>query len=217
MWGDTVEEVYEKCNDILDLLLASAPGSKLKDFIKSVTFVGGSIFDNKELLKVDPGYLGNLNAQDADDKARLLGGNWKISSKGNDIYDQVKFGDIFTNSYVHGEGMKFITTDIAMKGSDKFVIYVWHGKKMIDFRIMEKSKGDEVIKEIRRYAFAHGVQESNILFDNDGVGQFVDGFIRNANEFKNGGKALNNEHSNYYKFRYYWSKIEMLIPNRSKY
>ena len=26
-----------------------------------------------------------------------------------------------------------------------------------------------------------------------------------------------NEHSNYYKFRYYWSKIEMLIPNRSKY
>ena len=38
-------------------------------------------------------------------------------------------------------------------------------------------------------------------------------------ESKKQGKLIYhlNEHSNYYKFRYYWSKIEMLIPNRSKY
>lgn len=194
IWGDSVEEVYEQCRDILDVLLEAAPETKPKDYIKSVTFIGGSIFDNKELLRVDPGYLGNLNAQEADEKARLMQGNWKVSSKGNDIYDQTRFGDIFTNSFVKAEGMKRITADIAMKGSDKFVIFVWHGRRMIDFRIMEKCDGEQVIKEIRKYAFAHGVPESNIVYDNDGVGAFVSGFIRNANEFKNNGRPLNNEH-----------------------
>ena len=79
-----------------------------------------------------------------------------------------------------------------MKGSDKFIIYVWSGKRLIDFHVMEKSKGNEVIDKIKEYAYAYGVPYSNILFDNDGVGQFVDGFIEGANEFNNGGTVLPN-------------------------
>ena len=78
-------------------------------------------------MKVNPAYLGNLNAQEEEERQKLLHGNWKVSTKGNDIYPYQKFLDIFTNSYVP-EGDKFITTDIAMKGSDKFIIYVWSGK-----------------------------------------------------------------------------------------
>lgn len=193
IWGDTVDEVYQQNKETLDVLLNAAPDTKIRDYVKSLTFVGGSIFDNRELLKVDPGYLGNLNAQDPEEKARLMGGNWKVSRKGNDIYEHSKFIDIFSNSFVEKTGKRFITTDIALKGSDKFVIYVWDGKVLIDFKIMDKSKGNDVIDQIRRYSFAHNVPESNILFDNDGVGQFIDGFIRNANEFKNGGKALDDE------------------------
>lgn len=45
---------------------------------KSVTFIMSSIYDNQELLKVDPGYLANLKALPTVDRERLLYGNWKI-------------------------------------------------------------------------------------------------------------------------------------------
>lgn len=45
---------------------------------KSVTFIGAKLDDNKILLKKDPGYKANLMAQNAVERARLLGGNWKI-------------------------------------------------------------------------------------------------------------------------------------------
>lgn len=192
VWGNSVDEVYQKCRDFIDLQIELSKGMvQVRDFVKSFTFIGGTIWDNKELLRKNPGYLGNLNALPEDEKNRLLGGNWKVSLKGNDIYNYYKFLDIFTNSFVpHGE--KRITTDIALKGSDRFVIFVWSGKRLIDFHIMHKSNGKEVIDKIREYAFAHDVPHSNILFDNDGVGQFVDGFIENAKEFHNNGAPLPN-------------------------
>ena len=45
---------------------------------KSVTFVMSSVYDNKELLKVNPSYLANLKALGLVEKERLLYGNWKI-------------------------------------------------------------------------------------------------------------------------------------------
>src|SRR5690606_21934234 len=143
-------------------------------FIKSVTFIGGSVYENVELLKTNPSYLGNLNMLPADEKARLLGGNWKQSAKGNDIYDFRKTMDIFTNSYIP-HGTRYITTDSAMKGSNKFIIWVWSGKRVLDFYVMSKSKGNQVIDLIKEACFTWDVPFSNVLFDNDGVGQFVDG------------------------------------------
>jgi hypothetical protein len=208
IWGSSVDEVYENAKHFLDPMI-EASGVDKEYFIKSVTFIGGSIYDNKELLKSNPEYLGNLNAQEEEEKLRLLHGNWKVSMKGNDIYNYYKFLDIFSNSYVP-EGDKRITTDIAMKGSNKFVIFVWHGRVLKDFHIMDHSRGNEVIDMIKRYAFAFGVPFSKILFDNDGVGQFVDGFIQGAQEFNNGAKALNSENYNHLKSQCYYKSGEAI-------
>ncbi|AZA82179.1 hypothetical protein C1637_09885 [Chryseobacterium lactis] len=193
VWGSSYDEVYRKCQEDIDAQVQKSKGLvQPNDFIKSVTFIAGSIYDNQELLRVNPAYLGNLNAQDEAERQRLLLGNWKVSSKGDDIYSFKKFLDIFTNSFVpHGE--KRITTDIAMKGSNKFTIWVWSGKRVLDFFVMDKSKGNEVIDLIKQAAFSYNVPESNILFDNDGVGQFVDGFIQGAQEFNNGSRPLPND------------------------
>lgn len=43
-----------------------------------MTFISSSIFDNKILLKADPGYLASLNALSLVEKERLLRGNWRI-------------------------------------------------------------------------------------------------------------------------------------------
>lgn len=206
IWGGSIDEVYQKAEHFLAPML-KASGLLKENFIKSATFIGGSIYDNKELLKINPDYLGSLNAQDKETKLQLLYGNWKVSLKGNDVYNYYKFLDIFSNSFVL-EGKKYITTDIAMKGSDKFIIFVWCGKILIDFHVMEHSKGNEVIDMLRRYAFAHGVPNSNILFDNDGVGQFVDGFIQGANEFNNGGRPLNEENYNHLKSQCFFKSGE---------
>lgn len=45
---------------------------------KSVTFIAAKLDDNKILLEKDPGYRANLLAQSAVERARLLGGNWKV-------------------------------------------------------------------------------------------------------------------------------------------
>ena len=45
---------------------------------KSVTFIASSLFDNKILMRADPGYLANLKALPRVERERLLHGNWKI-------------------------------------------------------------------------------------------------------------------------------------------
>lgn len=206
VWGDTKEECIEKSSHVIGELLRQAEEKavergvestiKAEDFVKSVTFIGGSIYDNQELLKVNPGYLGNLNAQDEETKARLLGGNWNVKASKIDVYGYHAVRDMKTNSFLENTykyAPKRITTDIALKGSDKFIVFVWQGKMLIDALVMSKSKGNQVIDAIKLMAMKHGVSFNNILFDNDGVGQFIDGFIPNAREFNNGARPINGE------------------------
>jgi predicted phage terminase large subunit-like protein len=63
IWGDSKREVQEKYPDSLP---------------KSFTFISASIYDNKKLLAVDPGYLANLHALPRVERERLLNGNWNI-------------------------------------------------------------------------------------------------------------------------------------------
>lgn len=68
-WADTPEELWEQ----FDLKTEEE-----RQEPKSVTFIMSSVYDNKELLKINPGYLANLKALPTVEKERLLHGNWKI-------------------------------------------------------------------------------------------------------------------------------------------
>lgn len=68
-WADTIEELWER----FDL---KTPEEKMEP--KSVTFIASSVYDNQELLKVNPQYLGNLKAMAEVERERFLRGNWKI-------------------------------------------------------------------------------------------------------------------------------------------
>jgi len=240
IWGDTIEEVMEKGGEFLQPQIDKG-GVSPKDLIKSLTFIGGSIYENKELIKINPGYLGSLSAQDEQTKARLLNGNWHVKVSGQDIYDFYKFANIFTNKHVEVQlrankgrlknllamqtqtpldtsqlsevrklqrlTRKCITADIALKGSDKLVIMVWEGKMMIDIMIVDKSTGPKVIAVIKGMAIKHKIPNSEIVYDNDGVGQFVGGeggFIDGAIEFNNGSTAIGREAYNHLKSQCYF-------------
>lgn len=192
IWGDTAEEVIEKAWYMLESVVKES-GLRPQDFVKSLTFISGSIYQNKELLSKDPSYLANLMSQGEEEKASLLYGNWKVVLNDNDLYDYYRFTDMFENSFKNDQGQKYITADIALKGSNKFIVGAWHGFHLMDGAVVDKSNGKEVIEVIKQLAAKHRVPNSNITYDNDGVGGFVDGFIVNAIPFNNGTPAIGKE------------------------
>ncbi|WP_318010930.1 phage terminase large subunit [Deinococcus multiflagellatus] len=70
IWGDSPADV-----------IAQLPFAGFTvDDVKSLTFIPASLEDNQVLMKADPGYRANLLTLDPVEKARLLGGNWKIKA-----------------------------------------------------------------------------------------------------------------------------------------
>lgn len=191
IWGDTKQEVIDKAAHIFDEVRTKTD-INLDEFVKSVTFISGDIYENKELLSVNPAYLGNLLSQDKDTQSALLKGNWKTVISENDIYEYAAFLGVFNNLYEVDKTGKYITADIALKGSDKFIVGYWEGYSLEDIIIMDKSNGKEVIDAITLFAKSYGVENRNTTYDNDGVGGFVDGFIVGAIPFLNGGSPLPN-------------------------
>lgn len=212
IWGDTAQECIEKAMYLVEPMIARG-GINPLDLVKSMTFISGDIYDNKKLLDVNPEYLGNLMSQDSDTKAQLLEGNWKVRLDDRDLYEYPKFMDMFTNTHLDTPEQrknKRITADIALKGSDKFITWTWEGCVIVDVEIMDRSDGKEVVDKIKSQKNKHAVPNSNIVYDNDGVGGFVDGFIRGAVEFKNGSKALNGENYANLKTQCYYKSADRL-------
>lgn len=189
IWGDSYEEVKEKSWHFLESMIAES-GLSPENFIKSITFISGSIYDNKEGLKADPSYPGNLLSQDEDTRRQLLEGNWKMSLSPNDVYPYDAFCGLFNNVMDVNKSGRYITADIAMKGSNKLVVGYWEGMELMDIEIMDKSDGKQVIDLISEVAKYYSIQNHYICYDSDGVGSYVDGFIVGALPFNGGTPAI---------------------------
>ena len=73
VWADTRDELVQRYGRA-DL----PPDDPDQPQPKSATFIPAKLSDNKILLSKDPSYKANLEAQSAVERARLLGGNWKV-------------------------------------------------------------------------------------------------------------------------------------------
>jgi hypothetical protein len=189
IWGDTEEEAVEAAWHILEAPVKKS-GIPAREFVKSLTFISGSIYENKELLSVNPAYLANLMAQDEQLKLQLLYGNWKVVLNDNDIYDYYKFAGMFDNLYKVEQNGKCITADIALEGRNKLAVGYWEGNELADLSLVDKSKGDKVVNVISDMARTYKVANNDIVFDADGVGGFVDGFIPGAVPFHGGAPVV---------------------------
>lgn len=138
--------------------------------------------DNPHLPK---SYLESLLSLDEASKQRLYYGNWRFDNDPSKLMDYDKIQNIFTNDFVeHGD--KYISADIARYGSDKMVVCVWSGFRVIDIFSLNKSSIVETAAAIKQLANKHKVPLSNIIADEDGVGGGVvdvlrcKGFINNS-------------------------------------
>ena len=99
---------------------------------RSVTFIASSVYDNKELLKVNPQYLANLKALPEVERERLLHGNWKIKPAGGLYFkrSQVQIIPEMPNDIVFCvRGWDFASTEKTEGNDPDFTSGVLIGKR----------------------------------------------------------------------------------------
>lgn len=94
---------------------------------------------------------------------------------------------LWTNTHVD-KGYRYITADIALHGSDKFIVIVWDGFRIIDYTEVDKCDAKEVEELLKSKAEKFNVMRSNIVYDADGLGSFLRGYLAGAKPFNNGSK-----------------------------
>lgn len=179
VFGNKKEEVYKLCkyqiDEILNKMNSTGDNYTYEDVIKSTTFYSGKLSDNKKLLENNPGYIGSVAAMGEKQASANLSGNWNT-----DILDeseapipshiarQVFMNDPQTN------GDRWVTADLADKGTDNFVALVWDGLHIIDMVIKEKSTPRENAKIIHGLAKQYDIADSHIVFDGNNAAYMND-------------------------------------------
>lgn len=176
-WGNTKLEVIENSPIFKDkTFLSGLKESNIHpfDLVKSITFISGSINENKELMKINPEYISNLHALPDEERDKMLGGCWKARAGADILYEYSALHDMFTNDFVDINATdRYLTTDIAFEGSDTFTLRAWIGWRVVETKVIEKSKGNEVVEAIKCMANIWSVPQSKIVYDADGIGGFL--------------------------------------------
>lgn len=188
IWGNTPEEVYEQCKDLIDD--AWDPEweqfgyTKTSFFVKSVTFIKASLKDNKALLKSDPSYVANLLNQPPEIRAREFDGNWDIIKMGDDMIQAYHLDKIFQNAQMTGDKVRRATCDVAGTGGDNCVTWLWIGWHIADVFVCRRdplTTTKVLTAKLREW----GVLEQNFAYDLNGMGQVLKGAFPKAIPFNN--------------------------------
>ena len=109
---------------------------------------------------------------------RLIYGNFEYDDNPYALYSYDKICDIFTNSFVEGNGKRYLSADIAYLGADVFVITIWKGlviEKVIAIdKIDETAIGNKLIQLAEQYRIPY----SNIVYDADGLRKFTSNSLK---------------------------------------
>ena len=160
----------------------------LSDYRK---FIQALPSDNK-YLSAD--YINSLNRLPANERERLLFGNWEFDSDPATLIDATTVNDMFTNSHVKG-GLKRIVADIARYGSDRAIITVWDELILIEYLAFDISSTVEIENCINSLRAKHNIPASHTLVDEDGVGGGVVDHLK-CKGFVNNSKPSNSVYQN---------------------
>ena len=141
--------------------------------------------DNPHLPK---SYLQSLLELDETSKQRLYYGSWEYDNDPAKLIEYDNIINTFSNEFVE-PGERYITADIARFGSDKAVIMVWSGFRVLFITEFSKSSITDITETIKDLSRKHSVSLSNVIADEDGVGGGVIDIL-NCKGFVNNSKAL---------------------------
>lgn len=100
--------------------------------------------------------------------------------------------DLWFNAHIP-EGQPALCCDIALHGSDRFVMHAWKGMVLHEITVMTKKEPQEVEAIIKGKALEHGVPRSRIAYDADGLGAYLRGYLEGAVPYQGGTVSMPQE------------------------
>jgi len=154
-------------------------------------FVQALVTDNPFISKH---YVENLKSiKDKAIKERLLYGNWNYDDDPACLFDYDTICDLFTTKAAKKGAERYLSGDVARKGRDRMVVYLWEGLQVIEIKEIPyevKSDTSKSAKWIIKYADDKKVRRSHIVLDEDGVGGGVVDQIPGCIGFVNNSAAI---------------------------
>jgi hypothetical protein len=151
-------------------------------------FVQAFAWDNPNYPQSSLNSLKNM--PEGAEKERLYRGNWDYSDDPTILCEFDAILDMFTNDHVQGNGKKRISSDLAMQGRDKFIVASWDGL-VCTFRLDKgKSDGKSIETDIKNIMVQDGVPHSQTVVDSDGMGAYLESYLRGIREFHGGAQAV---------------------------
>lgn len=127
---------------------------------------------------------------------RLIYGNFEYDDNPLALFNYDDICNLYTNSFVVGNGKRYMSCDIAYMGADVFVITIWDGfviEKVISIdKIDETAIGTKIIELANEYK----IPFSNIVYDSDGLRRFTANSLKKltgAKAFVNNSVPLKNK------------------------
>ena len=119
---------------------------------------------------------------------RQVHGNFEYDDDPSALCEYDAICDLFTNQHVPG-GKGYISADLAMKGRDKFIAGAWSGLTCNVAIDMNKSTAKEIELKLLELKTANRIGNSCIVADSDGLGAYLEAYIRNIKAFHGGSTA----------------------------
>jgi hypothetical protein len=157
-------------------------------------FIPALVGDNQYISKY---YIENLHKLDKVSKERLLYGNFEYDDDPSKLFDYDKILDIFTNPIPVTKSPYYITCDIARFGSDKTVLIVWNGLKVLKIISYNGKDTEETAKQIVVLQAQYNVPRSNVVIDDDGIGGGVVDQLKGVKRFINNSKQIETGNTQY--------------------
>jgi len=166
------DNLQEKNTVFIPALPKDNPSPEVEDYIKGILITA----DNSTIQ-------------------RLIYGNFEYDDNPYALFDYNDVLNLFTNEFVQGTGVKYLTADIAYEGSDRFVIGIWDGLVLEYIEAIDKIDETMVSKKIHDLRIKYRIPITNVCYDADGLKRFVrqsanSGYLKGAREFHNGGSPI---------------------------
>ncbi len=192
-FGRTKREVYEKCKEHIDALIAVDPDMTYEDFILSMVFYTFDVRDNKKMLSKNKSYRGL--AANSSTALSSYNANWNYS-----ITDEEDNAEELANVQLHTTDVermfrpmelprnselvkRFMTVDMATTGFDNLVMKYWelyshYGFICKDIKFSMKNTNREAVMMMTSFRDKHDLDERNMILDVQGFGFLRDCFPR---------------------------------------
>ena len=204
-WGRTKKEVYEKCKEHIDSLIAIDPDMTYEDFILSMVFYTFSVRDNKKMLSKNKRYRGL--AANASTAQSAYSENWNYSITDSDMetedtsniqLSQVDVERMFQPIEIPRDSIlekRFMTMDMATTGFDNLIFKYWekwskYGFVCRDIKFSTNNSNREAVIMAIQFRDKHGLQERDMILDVQGFGFLRDCFPL-AHQFSGAGAPSN--------------------------